>query len=203
MKQRGAGRSPSRGMSVRDPWNMQEQLESVNNLSMDMWPTHINVTLQCVPGACEKVAFDRFHVSKHLGDGIDKVLRQENRALSTARIDILKGTGYDWLTSLADMSRTRQIHFKRLRASDIEDGSSVGDPTNGNEAMALRQSRLSTQGLEALAGLGDAVSSPSEEKGRPNSQEPRMAHIQSPPLPGEHWARGEHQQTAQCYQTAQ
>ena len=39
-----------------------EQLAGIKSVSMDMWPAYINATLEHVPGAREKIAFDRFHV---------------------------------------------------------------------------------------------------------------------------------------------
>ena len=42
---------------------------------MDMWPAFINATLEMVPGAESKIAFDKFHVAKYLGEAVDKVRR--------------------------------------------------------------------------------------------------------------------------------
>jgi transposase len=45
----------------------QEQRESIDSISMDMWPAFINATLECVPEAEYKIAFDKFHVAKDPG----------------------------------------------------------------------------------------------------------------------------------------
>ena len=34
-----------------------------------------------IPDAVMKIAFDRFHVAKHLGDAVDRVRRAEHKAL--------------------------------------------------------------------------------------------------------------------------
>ena len=51
---------------------------------MDMWPAFINATLEMVPGAESKIAFDKFHVAKYLGEAVDKVRREEHRKLMKA-----------------------------------------------------------------------------------------------------------------------
>ena len=43
------------------------QLAGLESVSMDMWPAYINATLERVPGAREKIAFDKFHVAKCRG----------------------------------------------------------------------------------------------------------------------------------------
>lgn len=50
-----------------------EQRAGIRAVAMDMWPAYIKATQAHVPGADEKIAFDKFHVAKYLGDGVDKV----------------------------------------------------------------------------------------------------------------------------------
>lgn len=97
-----------------------EQLEGIQSVSMDMWPAYINATLEHVPGAEQKVAFDRFHVAKCLGTAVDKVRRQEHRALMKEGQQDLKGTKYDWLTNPANMSRKQKARFQQLRTSSLK-----------------------------------------------------------------------------------
>ena len=96
------------------------QLEDIKSISMDMWPAYINATLAHVPGADQKVAFDRFHVAKCLGDAVDKVRRQEHRALMKQGQEDLKGTKYDWLTNPANLSRRQKRRFQQLRTSTLK-----------------------------------------------------------------------------------
>ena len=67
-------------------------LEAIESISMDMWPAFINATLEMVPGAESKIAFDKFHVAKYLGEAVDKVRREEHRKLMKAGKADLKGT---------------------------------------------------------------------------------------------------------------
>ncbi len=97
-----------------------EQLEGIESVSMDMWPAYIKATLECVPEAQRKVAFDRCHVVKCLGTAVDKVRRQEHRALMKEGLQDFKGTKYDWLTNPANMSGKQKAHFQRLRTSTLK-----------------------------------------------------------------------------------
>ncbi|MDE0013374.1 MAG: ISL3 family transposase [Candidatus Poribacteria bacterium] len=93
-----------------------EQLNAIKSVSMDMWPAYISATKAHVPDAEEKIAFDRFHVAKHLGEAVDKVGWQEHKALIKEGVEDLKGTKYEWLTALDNLFRKKQISFKRLRS---------------------------------------------------------------------------------------
>ena len=96
------------------------QLAGLESVSMDMWPAYINATLEHVPGAREKIAFDKFHVAKCLGDAVNKVRRQEHRALMKQGCETLKGSRYDWLTNLDNMSYLQKARFQALRHSTLK-----------------------------------------------------------------------------------
>jgi transposase len=66
-------------------------LSRVESITMDMWDPYIKAVKEAVPGAEGKIAFDRFHVSKHFNQGLDKVRRREHAAF-------LKRTGESPLT---------------------------------------------------------------------------------------------------------
>ena len=96
------------------------QLAGLESVSMDMWPAYIHATLEQVPGGEEKIAFDKFHVAKHLGDAVDKVRRQEHRSLMREGYEDLKGSKYDWLTNPANMTRQKKSQFQVLRDSTLK-----------------------------------------------------------------------------------
>jgi transposase len=50
-------------------------------VAMDMANSYIASTREHVPDADKKICFDRFHVAKLIGDALDKVRREEHRAL--------------------------------------------------------------------------------------------------------------------------
>jgi transposase len=98
----------------------QEPLASIDSVSMDMWPVFINATLECVPEAEYKIAFDQFHVAKYLGDAVDQVRRQEHKMLMAQGDETLKGSKHDWLYNLKNMTLKRKRQFKALRESTLQ-----------------------------------------------------------------------------------
>lgn len=56
-----------------------EQKESIESISMDMWPAYINTTVEHIPDALDKIAFDKFHVMADLNTAVDGVRKQEYR----------------------------------------------------------------------------------------------------------------------------
>jgi transposase len=58
-----------------------DRLEGIAIVAMDMCKAYISSTMQHVPGAADKICFDRFHVSKIFGDALNKVRSQEHRDL--------------------------------------------------------------------------------------------------------------------------
>lgn len=97
-----------------------EQRAAIRSVSMDMWPAFINATLECIPDADEKIAFDKFHVAKYLGEAVDKVRRQEHKLLMSEGQDDLKGSKYDWLTNPKNMTQKMKARFKVLRDSTLK-----------------------------------------------------------------------------------
>ena len=89
---------------------------AVESVSMDMWAPYISATLAMIPDAVMKIAFDRFHVAKHLGDAVDKVRWAEHRALVKEGNGILVGTKWQWLKGPSRKTHAEKLAFARLRA---------------------------------------------------------------------------------------
>jgi len=98
----------------------EAQRDAIESVSMDMWPAYINATLESLPEAEEKIAFDKFHVAKYLGEAVDKVRRQEHKALMAEGYEDLKGSKHDWLYNPENMTRKQKIRFKSLRDSTLK-----------------------------------------------------------------------------------
>jgi transposase len=60
----------------------------------------IEATRLHVSEADEKIAFDRFHVAKHIGDAVNKVRVDEHAELKALGDPLLTGTRYLWLPVL-------------------------------------------------------------------------------------------------------
>jgi transposase len=98
----------------------ETQKAAIESVSMDMWPACIQATLDTIPGAAGKIAFDKFHVAKALGEAVDKVRRQEHKALLREGNAILKGSKHAWLTNPANMSRRQWRDFATLRTANLK-----------------------------------------------------------------------------------
>jgi len=97
-----------------------EQREQVKTVAMDMWGPYITSTMEAIPGAQEKISFDKFHVAQHLGDAVDKVRRQEHKALQERGDERLKGSKYLWLQNPDAMSPQGEVRFEALRDSSLK-----------------------------------------------------------------------------------
>lgn len=98
----------------------EEQRTAIKSVSMDMWPAFINASLESLPDAKEKIAFDKFHIAKYLGEAVDKVRREEHKALMAEGCNDLKGSKYSWLYNPENMSRKQKLRFSALRDSTLK-----------------------------------------------------------------------------------
>ncbi len=96
------------------------QKAAITGVSMDMWPAYITATMRQIPDAENKIGFDKFHVAKLLGDAVDKVRRQEHKALQAEGSDQLKGSKYAWLTNVENMTKVQRERFVALRNSTLK-----------------------------------------------------------------------------------
>lgn len=99
-----------------------DALEKIEVVAMDMHRPYINATAIHVPGAADKIAFDKFHVVKHFTDAVDKVRRAEHRELMAGGDQTLKGSKYAWLTRPANMSREMRVRFRVLKDMALKVG---------------------------------------------------------------------------------
>jgi transposase len=75
-------------------------LSGLKSISMDMWDPFIKAFKGVIPEAEKKIAFDRFHVSKHLNEALDKVRRKEHKSLmEQAGESPLSNSRFQWLTN--------------------------------------------------------------------------------------------------------
>ncbi len=97
-----------------------EERKSVECVAMDMWDPYIAATRAYIPDASKKIVFDRYHVMRLVVDAVDKVRKQENRALTEEGIEILKGTKYLWLWNEENIPPYRWNQFEYLRSLDLK-----------------------------------------------------------------------------------
>jgi len=66
-----------------------------------------------------RIAFDRFHVARALGDAVDRVRWQEHGRLQQQGDTRLTGSGYTWQTSPRKMNRKQKRSFRALSDSSL------------------------------------------------------------------------------------
>jgi transposase len=101
----------------------EHQLASLRAVAMDMWRPYIKVTREFVPGAEWKIAFDRFHVARHISNAVNDVRKREHRELRARGDDRLLRTKYLWLMGGERrrlLPQDRREQFDELRSSTLK-----------------------------------------------------------------------------------
>ena len=91
-----------------------EQRDGIAAVALDMWPPYINSTWAHLPGADEKIVFDKFHIAEHLNKAVDEVRKVEHRELLAEGKDWLTGTKYPWLRNPRNLSLSKWKTFLAL-----------------------------------------------------------------------------------------
>jgi transposase len=100
----------------------REQLHSVESVAMDMHAPFINSTLEHVPGAEDKIAFDRFHVARAINDAVNEVRKREHRELMGEGDRTLKGTKYIWVKTPENHTHRQDAMFYLLKDMGLKVG---------------------------------------------------------------------------------
>ena len=100
----------------------KENREKVEAISLDMWPAYINACHEKVPGADDKMVFDRFHIMRHVVDAVDKVRKREHKALMEAGDATLTKSKYLWLTNPENMTDKARDRFDELKSTELKTG---------------------------------------------------------------------------------
>ena len=83
-----------------------------------MWEPFIQSIQQAVPEA--DIVHDKFHVSKYLGEAVDKVRRQEHKELLAQGDETLKGTRQLWLYNPQNFSPEQREEFAELKDQQLK-----------------------------------------------------------------------------------
>jgi len=98
-------------------------LSGIKSITMDMWDPYIKAVKAAIPGAEGKIAFDRFHVSKHINEALDKVRRREHAALmKQAGESPLSKSRFQWLinSNRTDNRSGKRKSFLSLSRLNLE-----------------------------------------------------------------------------------
>ena len=98
-------------------------LSTLESISMDMWDPYIKAVNETIPEAGNKIAFDRFHVSKYFNGALDKVRRREHNAfLKQAGESPLSKSRFQWLinSNRTDNRNSKRKEFLSLSKLNLE-----------------------------------------------------------------------------------
>jgi len=94
--------------------------KKVKAIAMDMWDPYIAATKALIPGAKNKIVFDRFHIMQLVMKAVDKVRKEEHRAFMQEGNELLKGSKYLWLWNEENIPEHRRADFEYLRSLDLK-----------------------------------------------------------------------------------
>ncbi len=96
------------------------QVEAIEVVAMDMYDPYILSVSDHLSEADRKIAFDKFHVAKNLGEAVDRVRRQEHKALLSQGDGSLKRTRYLWLTKADKLDAEQTITLNALHKMNLK-----------------------------------------------------------------------------------
>ena len=87
-----------------------------------------------------KSPFDRFHVSKCIGEAVDKVRRQEHGELKSSGNKVLNKTKYLWLQNPQSMKSESRQRLNALKGSSLRTARAWAIKEMARNAVGLHQS---------------------------------------------------------------
>jgi len=90
-----------------------EQLKSMNTVSMDMWKSYINAVSEKCPDA--EIVHDKFHLIAYLNKGIDQVRRREVKKHCE-----LKYSRYALLKNEANFTEKQREKFEHIKSANYQ-----------------------------------------------------------------------------------
>lgn len=94
------------------------QKQTVEAVAMDMCEPYMKSAVRNVPQA--DIVHDRYHVSAHLNEAVDKVRRAEHKELMAQGDETLKGTRQLWLYNPQNFSEDQAAEFSQLKDLELK-----------------------------------------------------------------------------------
>jgi len=96
----------------------ESQQKQVTAVALDMWKAYANAVTEKLPQA--DIVHDKFHISQHLNEAVDRVRRQENKELISQGDERLKGSKFSWLANEENVNEKFTESFNKLKHSDLK-----------------------------------------------------------------------------------
>jgi transposase len=136
------------------------QVEAIEVVAMDMYDPYILSVSDHLSEADRKIAFDKWHVAKNLGEAVDRVRRQEHKTLLSQGDRSLKRTRYLWLTRADNLDAEQTITLNALHKMNLK---RIGSPSGLRTFRSHRRDgRMGTahaaRACASMLGSGDSQS---------------------------------------------
>jgi len=96
----------------------EKQREMVCGVCIDMSAPYIKAIREFLPDA--DIVHDRFHISKHLGEAVDKTRRREHTKLLKQGDKTLTNTKYKWLKGMDNLNDEALAHIKMIGRLELD-----------------------------------------------------------------------------------
>lgn len=96
----------------------ESQQKNVTAVALDMWKAYSNAVSKKLPEA--DIVHDKFHISQHLNQAVDRVRRKEHRVLLSEGDNRLKGSKFAWLSNEENVNDKFTERFNKLKHSDLK-----------------------------------------------------------------------------------
>ena len=145
-----------------------EERAGIDAVAMDMSGAYLSaVTRALGPDANERIVFDKFHLASLLGDAVNKVRRDEHKALLEQHDERLKGTRHLFLMNPENMSRAQWAGLKQLMSSNLKVARAWAIKETFMDAFAVRQPTRAERALkQVLAWMARSRLAPIVRAGR-------------------------------------
>lgn len=97
-----------------------ERCAGIEAISLDMWPAFINACRANMPGAANKMVFDRFHIMQHVGRGVERVRKQAHKALTAQGDATLARSKYLWRYTAGTMPEAARERFAQIKRENLK-----------------------------------------------------------------------------------
>jgi hypothetical protein len=155
------------------------ELTEIKAIAMDMCEPYIRATEAHVPGAAEKIVFDRFHVIRTVTEAVDKVRRQEHKQLKASGDQRLTSTRHLWLANEEKHPRVAQSGVSAHQGGQPQDRSRLGDQGGVADLVDVPLREAGGGVLPALVLLDDALPADADDS---RGQNPATAPAEHPDL---------------------
>ena len=150
----------------------------IESVAMDMWAPYIVATFDSLDLAEAKICFDKFHVAMHLGGAVDRVRREENRALREQGDNALVGTKYVWLHHPDRMPERHYPRFGALMKRALKTSRAWLLKELGMDALNAPDREAAKELFERWYFVGDPLTPRADEARRSHGEASSRRHPQ-------------------------